>query len=196
METGLEGKPWWYGAAVGAAIGIAVAGLFWYNAIQPKIRQIESERQQLIELQDEISKGRAAQKNLPRFREEIRVLELELEKLLRILPGRRNVQEIMRNVRQLVERGDFHLKRFRPGNERDQDFFSEWPITINLDGSYHNLALFFDRVSRFSRIVNVDNLNLTSRNEAGGHTLSASFTAKTFIYKEPVDYSEEEGDDF
>ena len=116
--------------------------------------------------------------------------ELELEKLLRILPARRNTPEILRRIRTLAEQGDFDLVRFTPGGFIDQDFYSEWPISINLNGTYHNLALFFDRVGRFSRVINIEGLRI--ENSARGnpdHTIAASFRAKTFIYKEaePVD---------
>lgn len=193
METGLEGKPWYFGVAVGLVLGILVAGLAWYQYIQPEQRLIEAQEGKLQELQKKINEGRAAQQNLPRFREEVHLLQEELNKLLRILPAKRNVPEIMRRVRLLVERGDLTLKRFRPGNEREQDFYSEWPLDISLEGDYHNLALFFDRIGRFSRIINVDNLNVNAIQHQTNHTLAATFTAKTFIYKESEDGSS--GDD-
>ncbi len=85
----------------------------------------------------------------------------------------------------MTEQGSFDLLRFTPGNFTDRDFYSEWPIAIRLNGSYHNLALFFDRVGRFSRIINIEKLKITALpNSLKGHTISASFTAKTFIYRE------------
>src|SRR5262249_15494551 len=67
-----------------------------------------------------------------------------------------------------------------------KDFYSEWPIQIVLQGTYHNLALFFDRVGRFSRIINVDDLTVSGIDPAAnqGHSINASFTAKTFVYRE------------
>lgn len=195
MQTGLEGKPWYFGVAVGVLVGILAAGVIWYQYIQPKREAIAAEEATLQDLQRKINEGRAAQQNLPRFREEVRLLEEELGKLLKILPARRNVQEIMRRVRLLVERGDLSLKRFRPGTEQERDFYSEWPLSISLEGDYHNLALFFDRIGRFSRIINVDNLNISALGQQEDHTLDASFTAKTFIYKESTDDEFGEGDE-
>jgi Tfp pilus assembly protein PilO len=195
MQTGLEGKPWYFGLIVGIVLGAVAFAVIWFQFINPKIEETDRQQARLESLQREISKGRAAQQSLPRFREEVRVLQDELDKLLRILPARRNVQELLRRVRLLVERGDFDLKRIRPGAQQDRDFYSEWPIQISLDGSYHNLALFFDRISRFSRIINIDNLNITAINRRrSSHTISASFTAKTFIYKEGEVGDLEDGD--
>lgn len=197
IETGLEGKPWWYGAAIGAVVAAVVLGVTWYYFISPMSQQLAAQEAELQRLQRELAEGQAAAANLPRFREEVRALELELDKLLRILPARRNTQDLIRRIRLLVERGDFDLKSFEPGNPTERDFYAEWPIKISLDGTYHNLALFFDRISRFSRIINIEDLQVKAlRNPTGQHSISASFTAKTFMYKEleePTDGDEGEG---
>lgn len=186
MQTGLEGKPFYYGAI----IAILVSGVVFWLVHQTKFEgmhaQIRAQEARLTDLQAQLTKGRIAKQQLPQFREEVRRLEGELDKLLRILPARRNTPELLRRIRALTEQGDFVILRIQPGNFVDRDFYSEWPITINLQGTYHNLALFFDRISRFSRIINVDNLQVNAlRNTAGAHTINARFQAKTFIYKEP-----------
>jgi type IV pilus assembly protein PilO len=184
MKTGLEGKPWYMGGGVGLALGAVVVGLVWYMSLQPMKEQLEAGEGKLRDLQTKIQEGRAAKQQLPKFREEVHQLEVELDKLLRILPARRNTPDLLRRIRALAEQGDFALKRFTPGNLSDKEFFSEWPINIDIDGGYHNLALFFDRISRFSRIINIENLKISALAGNGPHTITASFTAKTFVYKE------------
>ena len=186
MNTGFEGKPFYYGAIA----ALVVSGVLYFMAHQLWFEGMESQivRQEanLTELQAQLQKGRIAKQQLPQFREEVRRLEGELGKLLRILPARRNTPELLRRIRALAEQGDFDILRVQPGNFIERDFYSEWPITINVNGSYHNLALFFDRISRFSRILNIDNLQVSALKRGGGsHTISAKFQAKTFIYKEP-----------
>ncbi len=186
IQTGLEGKPWYYGVIAGLLAGCAL----YYGAhvwlLKPKHQELAMQETKLASLQSQIQEGRAAKQQLPRFREEVRLLELKLDKLLRILPARRNTHDLLRRVRSLTEQGDFELLRFTPGSEVDQDFYTEWPISISLQGSYHNLALLFERISRFSRIINVEDLKVDALTKgSSAHTLSASFRAKTFVYKEP-----------
>ena len=184
FETGLEGKPWWIGVSIGLGLGLAAALLGY----QLQIKNIYAERDrndaQIVELQGKISRGLAAKAKLPQFREEVALLEVQLEKLLKILPPRRDVQDVLRRFRSLAEQEDFVLSEFRPGQEIQRDFYNEWPITVRLQGTYHNLARFFDRMSRFSRIFNVDNLQITQARGGSQHTIGASFTAKTFVYQE------------
>ena len=187
IKTGLEGKPWYVGLGVGLTIGLLLFLAGWWRMLQPLRDEYERKEAELATLQAKIQEGRAAQQELPKFREEVRQLELELDKLLRILPARRNTPDLMRRIRSLAEQGDFGLKKFNPGQLSDKEFFSEWPISVNVEGTYHNLALFFDRISRFSRIINIEDLEITARQPTakGPHTIASTFTAKTFVYKEP-----------
>jgi Tfp pilus assembly protein PilO len=157
--------------------------------LEPLRDDIDHQEALLKGLQTKIQEGRAARQELPKFREEVRQLELELDKLLRILPARRNTPDLMRRIRSLAEQGDFTLKRFNPGTLTEKEFYSEWPINVNVEASYHNLALFFDRISRFSRVINIENLEIAAMTgkqaTTGNHTIVATFSAKTFVYKEP-----------
>lgn len=184
IETGLEGKPWYYSA--GVAVGLVVVIVFaanylWFSKMEQEIARKETD---VADLGRQINEGEAAQRRLPQFREEVKALQLELDKLLRVLPSRRNTEDILRRLRTLTEQGDFNLLSFTPRSLSPRDFYFEWPIQIRLNGTYHNLALFFDRIRNFSRIVNIEDLRLGAL--AGGHhTLSATFTMKTFLYNEP-----------
>ncbi len=143
------------------------------------------------ELENKIVRGRIALVKLPQIREEVALLDSELEKLLMILPPRRDVPNVLRRFRALAEQGDFVLNRFAPGVEVEKDFYNEWPIQVELQGTYHNLARFFDRMSRFSRIFNIDNLKIEQQRE-DQHSISATFVAKTFVFKEASGDEEEE----
>jgi Tfp pilus assembly protein PilO len=194
LKTGLEGKPWYFGLGAGLFVGLLLFAVGFWRALQPMRDDYDLEEKKLSELQNKLQEGRAAKQELPKFREEVRQLELELDKLLRILPARRNTPDLMRRIRSLAEQGDFSLKKFNPGTLTDKEFFSEWPIEVDLDGSYHNLALFFDRISRFSRIINIEDMTVSALppvkstkdpNAANPRTITARFIAKTFVYKEP-----------
>jgi len=194
IRTGLEDKPWWAAALLGLVLAVAIYYAGDRYLLKPRQETLVGLDGELSVLQTKIQEGRLAKAQLPQFRKEVQQLELELDKLLRVLPARRNTPELLRRIRDLTEQGDFDLKRFTPGNFVDQEFFSEWPIAVSLDGTYHNLALLFDRVSRFSRIVNIEGLrvNAAKSRESGEQTISASFTAKTFVYKESVPQAPEE----
>jgi Tfp pilus assembly protein PilO len=182
LELRLGDRKWSVALAMGLAFGIALAAAVHFAWLKGLNEEIKTKRAELEGLQQEIQKGRAAERKLAQFREEIKRLEIDLAKLLQILPSKRNTEDLIKRIETLTRQGDFTLKKFTPGEFASKNFYSEWPIDIQLEGTYHNLALFFDRMSRFSRIINVEEMKIGALNDPTGKSISASFVAKTFIY--------------
>jgi len=187
----LEGKPVWVGLIIGLIlIALCIFGVkyFWVDEIDNQIRSADA---QIAELDKKIEQGRAAERKLPQFREEVRRLELELEKLRRILPSTRNTEELIKKLKSLVDQGDFVLRKLTfpklNANQQGQggEPYAEWPISVSVDGRYHNLAILFNRLSNFSRIINVEQINIAALGDQSVLTISSDFVAKTFVYVEP-----------
>ena len=195
MAIDLNAKPWYVAVIVGLLLGgalFAVMHMYVFKDIRVDIERLE---EKIDDLEREIEKGRAAKADLPRLEEDIRNYEVELERLRRILPTQRETDNLIKRAKQLTERGGFRLTLFTPGQFEDRGFYNEWPIRVGLDGSYHELGLFFDRLSRFSRIINVNDLTITPVRggdaDRAGHTIHADFVQRTFIYKEETPEAEE-----
>ncbi len=187
LELNLKDKPWYFGGGIGVVLAIVIWAVASWQFVTPEKKKVVRLGQTLSDLQEKIQKGRSAKAKLPQFREEVRRLELELDKLLRILPAERNTQVILRRIEALAQQGNLNLKRFTPGGLVSRGFYSEWPISIDLDGTFHNLALFFDRTSRFSRIINIGELKIRTLRQRTGNpdaSISASFRVLTFVYQE------------
>lgn len=196
MAITLDDKPWW----VGLAVGIGLAAGVLYGAEKLAVKELKDKivaaDAQIVELDQKISKGRAAERKLPQFREEVKRLELELEKLRRILPSKRNTEEIIKKVKSLVDQGEFTLRKltFPPLAGSSTDPYSEWPISVSLDGRYHDLAILFNKLGNFSRIMNVENISIRAMGNQETKTISADFIAKTFVYIEPKEDEPGEGE--
>lgn len=181
----LDGKPWYYGLGIGLGVAIALYAAAYYqlpNFSEMK-QTLENKKVELDQLNQKITQGRAAERRLPQLREEVRRTELDLQRLLQILPTARNAEELIKKIQALAGQGEFFLKKWTPKEYINKDFYAEWPIDLQIDGTYHNLALFFEKVARFSRIINIEDLVMTGYPDAaGGRTLGATFSMKTFIY--------------
>ena len=189
MALTLDDKPWWMGLLVGLVLagGILYAvETFVAKDIKQDIVTLDNE---IAELDKKILQGQAAERKLPQFREEVKRLELELEKLRRILPSTRNTEEIIKKLKSLVDQGEFTLNRlsFPPLGQTSSDPYVEWPIDVAVQGRYHDLAILFNRLGNFSRIVNVENIRITARSDQERETISSEFIAKTFVYVEPAE---------
>ncbi len=191
MALTLDDKPWWVGLLVGIILGGAVIYAADTLAVKDIKRKIVEKDSKIAELEQKIQQGRAAERKLPQFREEVKRLELELEKLRRILPSRRNTEEIIKKIKSLVDQGEFTLRRlsFPPLNTSSSDPYVEWPISVAVDGRYHDLAILFNRLGNFSRIMNVEQISIAAIGNQETRTISSDFVAKTFVYIEPADSS-------
>ena len=187
MALTLDDKPWWVGLIVGLVIAVLAVGAVEYALVSDIKAEIADKDRQIEELDKKIQQGRAAERKLPQFRDEVKRLELELEKLRRILPSTRNTEEIIKKIKSLVDQGDFQLRSATfpaLGAANANDPYVEWPIEVSLDGRYHDLAILFNRLGNFSRIMNVENIRVNALPNQEARTISSTFTAKTFVYVE------------
>jgi len=182
MELTLTKLPWY--AQVGAFVALAVVGcgLFYYYYEQPVRAEILSRRTQLDALHADITKGLTTAKKLPEFRQQVTDLEARLANLKAILPEEKDAADLLNRMQTVASQSNMTIKGFKPSPTVTKTLHAEWPIALDLEGTYHNLAIFFDRVGRFTRIVNISGLDVKGRDkpEANG-TIAASCIATTFV---------------
>jgi type IV pilus assembly protein PilO len=184
----LEGKPWYVGLIIGLVLAIAIVGVVLYMFINPMDDQIRAADAQLKDLDTKIEQGRSAQRKLPQFREEVNRLKVELKKLRSILPSTRNTEEIIKKIKALVDAGNFTLRKLtfpKLAAAQGSDPYAEWPISVSVDGRYHDLATLFNHLSNFTRIINVEQISIAALPVQVDRTITADFVAKTFVYVEP-----------
>lgn len=189
LSNVMPDKPWYYGLVIGLLGAAALVAAVHYFLVTDINAEIANAQARLDELQTKIEAGRAAERKLPQFRDEVALLEQELEKLRRILPSSRNTEEIIKRIKSLVDQGNMELRSLRfpdPQPAADSDVYADWAITVEIQGGYHNLAIFFDRLSNFQRIINVDTFSINALSNQDLRTISATFVAKTFVYLEEV----------
>jgi type IV pilus assembly protein PilO len=168
-----------------AAAAVILVG-FYYGYWSGAVEEAQQKSDRLESLQKEIRALEVTANKLQEFQREVAQLEAKLETLKRILPPEKETPDLMRKVQALAAQSNLTIKNFTPGAVVNRDFYQEWPINMAVDGSYHNLGMFFDRVSRLSRLVNIGNLKISSRSDQTvSNTISAQCVATTFVYVEP-----------
>jgi type IV pilus assembly protein PilO len=184
MQLGLNRLPWYGQVLLFAVIG--GGGIFSYHYFYGSNLRAELvlKTTQLAREHADIAKGRAAEKRLVEFRAELKDLEARFETLKAVLPEQRDVADMLRRIQTLATSSSLVVKAFRPQAVASKTLHQEWPMTIELDGTYHNLARFFDQVSKVPRIINVGGIAIKGKNEkdtGDGTTITAQCTATTFV---------------
>jgi Tfp pilus assembly protein PilO len=174
----------WYGYLL---LAVIIFGLFYMFYYKPKDQELKNLREERIKVEDEVAELRVKKQQLDKIETEIKRMDALLKDLEAIIPKKKEISDILRRMQQLAYDSRLNITKFIPKGEIDKEFYSEWPITIEITGNYHNLAIFFDRLSRFSRIFNVEEFSIKSlENQTEATTLSATWTAKTYIFHEEV----------
>lgn len=173
----------WYGQ-IGAFVLIAVltVGAFYYFYETPQQVELDKQAKELSAIRGRISRGQSMARQLPEFKKEIGTLEARLDALKPILPDERDVGDLLRRVQTLATQSNLQVRGFRPQAITTREMHAEWPIALQLEGSYHNLGLFLDRVSKFPRIINIGNMTLVAKEApTASSSMTISATATTFV---------------
>jgi type IV pilus assembly protein PilO len=182
MDISLTKLPWY--AQIGAFVALAVVavGLFFYYYEMPARADMRVRENQLKAIRADISKGLATAKQLDEFKSQVDDLESRLESLRAVLPEEKDAADLLRQMQVVATQSNLTIKSFKPGEVVTKQLQSEWPISLELDGTFHNLAIFFDRVGKFTRIVNVSAVDIKGRDKPEPNsTITASCVATTFV---------------
>src|SRR6266536_3121791 len=182
MELSLTKLPWY--AQIGAFVVLAAGanGAFYYYEEMPMRADMASRQTQLKALRDDITKGLNTAKQLPAFRAQLTELEGRLDNLKAVLPEEKDAADLLRRMQTVATQSSLEIKGFKPQPTITKQLHAEWPITLELEGTYHNLAMFFDRVGKFTRIVNISGLDVRGKDKpAPNATITATCVATTFV---------------
>ena len=181
----LRNLPWYGQLLVFLVIGGICCALFYYLHYSPTQDTIKSTIEKREKLEQEIRKAERAKEQRERIEEQLAANLKILEDLKGILPERKEISDILARIQNIVTNSRLRIMVFDPGNESRKEFYVEWPIKVSVEGSYHNLGIFFDQLSRLKKIFTVNNLSIIPLRTSGeGFTIKADFNATTYIYQE------------
>jgi len=182
MDISLTKLPWH--AQIGAFVVLATLGVvaFYYYYEEPVRADMAARQTQLVALRADINKGYTTARQLPQFKTQVTDLQARLESLKSVLPEEKDAADLLRRLQTVATQSNLTIKAFKPAPTVTKQLHAEWPIALDLDGTYHNLAVFFDRVGKFTRIVNVSALDVKAKDKPDPNsTITATCVATTFV---------------
>ena len=193
MDLGLSKLPW-YGQ-IAAFLVVAVAGfLVFHNYwVVPQQDEMAVREQELDLKRVDINRALQTASQLPAFEAIVAELDARLESLRAVLPEEKDAGALLRRLQTIATQSNLSIRAFTPQAAVVQALHSEWPSRLELNGTYHNLGIFFDRVSRFSQIINISDVTIRAIDPPRlNTTISAACTATTYVLNEtPIEASTE-----
>lgn len=169
--------------AVVSGFLVALAGGYWHVFYEP----VQVERRELVlraqELQRELNNARAVASNIPAVEAEIDGMERDLELALKQLPNRKQFEDLLQDITTAGKKVGVAIKSIDRDQEVPRDFYAEVPFQLEIEGSYHDLARFFEMVASLPRIVNIGSLDIQVSQETQSATrLKVAGKARTYRF--------------
>jgi type IV pilus assembly protein PilO len=172
-----------------AAVAIYVLMIvgWWFLLYSPSRSEIATLEQQSQALQDQKRTVEKRAFDRSRFEAELSQLMAELQQALQELPNEREIPDLLKGISNLGKQVGLEVKSFQPLPEKDlADGTAEVPVALSVEGSYHEVAMFFDRLSKMNRIVSVRDIQMGAPKEQGGKVmLAVTGTAVTYRFLNP-----------
>ena len=163
-------------------IAIIAAGIYFDTTEQLKVLERHERTELELKEQFKVKAERAAKLEL--YKEQLAEMEASFGALLRQLPETTEVESLLVDVSQTGLASGLEVKRFKPSAEEKKGFYAELPISLEVSGSYHQLATFISGLAALPRIVTISDMKLEpfDKEETSVAKLKMSATAKTYRY--------------
>jgi type IV pilus assembly protein PilO len=172
----------WYGSVIVSVIIFALAFFFYFSPENTKLQALRADR---VKVENEVRDLKQKKKELDKIEAELVVMAAQLKGLEAIIPQRKEQADILRQVQQLAYDARLEVTNFTQQKEVNREFYAEWPINIQVTGTYHNLGTYFDRLSQYSRLFTIDKFAIKAvGRQTDLLTISANWTAKTYLFLE------------
>ncbi len=168
--------------AVGVAVALILVGA-WFMSIDPARTTIAENDEKIQKQEAELLKLQQQAQHRTQFMREVERLKQRLREAEEQLPKGAEVPKLLRDIAYEAQQSGLRLDRFEIQSESQQGDFSQVPVKMSVRGSYHEIAVFFDRLSKMPRIVNVTDLVMTTpQMENKKLVVGSSYTATTYRF--------------
>lgn len=166
---------------------VLMAAAAWQLLIGPEQEAIASARTRLATVEGDVRKAQLVAVRLPVVQRDLRALEASLRATQAIIPEEKDPQDVLRNLHEMASESLLDIASFKPKPIVAKAQYTEWPIELGFEGSYHDLGRFFDRVASMSRLMSISELQIKTKVRPNGRgTVSASCVATTFVFQKDL----------
>ena len=164
------------------ALFIFILGAGWYFWWDDQFSMLAQRQQDEVKLKDEFVAKKTQAVNRELYVQQLNEIDRSFGALLKQLPQKSEVESLLVEINQSGMGRGLQFELFKPGAEIVQDFYAELPINVRLTGSYHDFGAFAGDIAKLSRIVTLNNISITSNQQAKDGTLVMDAITKTFRY--------------
>lgn len=140
-------------------LGVLFA-VYFFLFYQPKMNEINTLNDKIEELENKIRIAKIKSKKIKRLEREHKEVMAKFQQALKLLPEKKEIPSLLTTISQLGKDSNLEFRIFKPMDEKTKTFYIEIPVSMEVTGTYHNVAMFFDKVGKMDRIVNILNVSM------------------------------------
>jgi type IV pilus assembly protein PilO len=148
----------------------------------PKTEKIKTVKSSIEELDKQLVLAQKQREKLAETQKEKEEKEAQFQAALKLLPDKKEIPSLLTKVSELGKASELDFRVFTPKKEAEKEFYVEIPVSIEVSGTYHNVAVFFDRVGQMERIMNIQNVSMKPIKE-DSKVISVTCDATTYSFK-------------
>ncbi len=177
--------------AIVAATLVFLAGIFVWFIYLPMSEEIGTMRQEVATLEQKLNQVIIRSRAENKLQAEFAEVNHQFQEALKLLPNTKEIPSLLKGITQLGTDSQLEFRLFSPQKESSRDFFMEIPVSIEVSGTYHNVAMFFEKVGQMERIVNILNVSMTPLRDRST-TLNTRCDAVTYRFKGEADATQKD----
>ena len=163
---------------------VVLAAAVWF-LYKPKYEKINSLTSTLKTVEKQLVKAKKNAAELEKFQAKMREAEAQFKLAMKALPEKEEIPSLLTSISQSGQDVGMEFLLFEPKAENRKEFYAEIPVAMNIKGDYHNLAIFFDRVARLSRIVNIRGISMSRIQDTSDLSTACTAVTYKFVESEP-----------
>ena len=158
---------------------------FYFLHFTAKTEQIKGLEKRAASLRQEIAGAKARAAKLDEHLAEMEETQRLFAEAAVLLPQKKEIPSLLTNISALGTNSGLAMASFSPGGERKKEFYAEIPVSLRLNGPYHNIGTFLYEVSKLDRIISATNITLGGGSKQRGELLlGASISLITYRFLE------------
>ena len=166
------------------SIFVLIIAFFLFVLYKPKLADITKLNKELGGLEKKLVGAKKNAANLEKFQKMMGEAEVKFKKAMKALPEKEEIPSLLTSISRSGQDVGLEFLLFEPKSEVRKEFYAEIPVAMQVVGGYHDLAIFFDKVARLSRIVNIKNISMGRLKNS--QELNTTCTAVTYKFIEPA----------
>lgn len=168
---------------------MGLLGAAWYFLFYGEVEAaLVKEQQKTPKLSKELREEQEVEKNLQKYKDEIEKLRKSRDEMRDRLPENAEIADLLQQIHSQAKIVGLEIARFERGEDEVETMYARIPVKMVLRGTFHQVATFFYYLGKLTRIVNVENIELTALDRKDGEErIQAVCNATTFMYVPPAE---------